>query len=161
MGPGEMILMRISPIKVTIFTLMLMIALTGVVSAAEQNTDGAAVAQANLMKLPLVFIPNQGQTDQSVLYQAKAEGHSIFFTKDNVVLATVKDDSPVSFSTTVAGINPAVTVTGVDPQQGTANFYIGNDPKEWQTSIPTYGGVEYQNILPGIRSDLQRIQWTP
>jgi len=145
-----MFLMRLSPIKVTIFTLMLMLAFTGVSCAAGQNTDGAAVVNANLMKLPLVFIPNQGQADPSVLFQAKAEGHTIFFTRDNVVLATVKDDNPVSFSTTVAGINPAVIVTGVDPQQGTANFYIGNDPKEWQTGIPTYGGVDYQNVLPGI-----------
>ena len=150
LGPEEMYLMRLSPIKVTIFSLMLMLALMGVACAAEQTTDGAAVVNMNLMKLPLVFIPNQGQADPSVLYQVRAEGHSIFFTKDNVVLATVKDDKPVSFSTTVAGINPAVTVTGVDPQQGTANFYLGNDPNEWQNGIPTYGGVEYQNVLPGI-----------
>jgi len=142
--------MRLSPIKVTIISLMLTLAIMGIACAAEQNTDGAAVVQTNMMKLPLVFIPNQGQADASVLFQAKAEAHSIFFTKDNVVLATVKDEQPVSFSTTVAGINPDVTVTGVDPQQGTANFYIGNDPKEWQTGLPTYGGVLYQNILPGI-----------
>jgi PKD repeat protein len=142
--------MRLSMIKVTIFSLMLMLAMMGIACAAEQNTDGAAVVQTNMMKLPLVFIPNQGQADASVLFQAKAEAHSIFFTKDGVLLATVKDEQPVSFSTTVAGINPDVTVTGVDPQQGTVNFYIGNDPKEWQTGIPTYGGVEYQNILSGI-----------
>ena len=129
---------------------MLTLVIVGAACAAEQNTDGAAVVHANTVKLPLVFIPNQGQADSSVLFQAKAEGHSIFFTKDAVILATVKDDKPVSFSTTISGINPSVIVSGIDPQPGKANFYIGDDPKDWQSDIPTYGGVKYQDALPGI-----------
>jgi hypothetical protein len=33
------------------------------------------------------------------------------------------------------------------------NFYIGNDPKKWQSNVPSYEAVRYQNLYKGI--DLQ------
>ena len=129
---------------------MVTLAMMGIACAAEQNTDGAAVVQTNMMKLPLVFIQNQGQADAPSCSRRKPRPIVFSLRRITWSLRPLRTDQPVSFSTTVAGINPDVTVTGVDPQEGKANFYIGNDPKEWQTGLPTYGGVEYQNILPGI-----------
>jgi PKD repeat protein len=142
--------MRFNSAKVILFILVMMLVLSGAASASEQSADGAAAVRAELSKLPLSFIPNQGQADPAVLFQVKAEGHTIFLTKDDVVLVTDNDGTPVSFSTTVAGANPAATVVGVDPLPGTASFFIGNDPAYWQSGLETYGGVEYKNILPGI-----------
>ena len=142
--------MRLDSVKVILFILVSMLVLSGAASASEQSADGAAAVRAELSKLPLSFIPNQGQADPAVLFQVKAEGHTIFLTKDNVVLVTDKDGTPVSFSTTVAGANPAATVVGVDQLPGTASFFIGNDPAYWQSGLVTYGGVEYKNILPGV-----------
>ena len=108
--------------------LVILLVLSGTASASEQSAGGAAAVRAELSKLPLSFIPNQGQADPAVLFQVKAEGHTIFLTKDNVVLVTDNDGAPVVFSTTVAGANPAATVVGVDPLPGTASFFVGNDP---------------------------------
>ncbi len=130
--------------------LVILLFLSGAVSASGQNAGGAAAVRAELSKLPLSFIPNQGQADPAVLYQAKAEGHTIFFTSNNVVLVTDNNGAPVAFSTTVAGANPTAAVIGVDPLPGTANFFIGNDPLTWRSGLATYGGVEYHNILPGV-----------
>ena len=38
----------------------------------------------------------------------------------------------------------------MEPLPGTASFFIGNDQSDWQSGIPTYGGVKYQNVLPGV-----------
>ena len=143
-------LMRFDSVKVILFMLVILLVLSGTACASEQSAGGAAAVRAELSKLPLSFIPNQGQADPAVLFQVKAEGHTIFLTKDDVVLVTDNDGTRAVFSTTVAGANPAATVVGVDPLPGTASFFIGNDPANWQSGLATYGGVEYKNILPGI-----------
>jgi len=130
--------------------LVILLAFSGVACASEQSAGGAAAVRAELSKLPLSFIPNQGQADPAVLFQVKAEGHTIFFTKDNVVLVADNDGTPAVFSTMVAGVSPDVTVVGVDPLPGKASFFVGNDPANWQSGLATYGGVEYQDVLPGV-----------
>ncbi len=142
--------MRFDSVKVILFMLVILLVLSGTACASEQSAGGAAAVRAEFSKLPLSFIPNQGQADPAVLYQAKAEGHTIFFTNNDVVLVADNDGAPAVFSTTVAGANPAATVVGVDPLPGTASFFIGNDPANWQSGLATYGGVEYKNVLPGV-----------
>ncbi len=129
-------LMRFDSVKVILFMLVILFVLSGAASASEQSAGGAAAVRAELLKLPLSFIPNQGQADPAVLFQVKAEGHTIFLTKNDVVLVADNDGTPVVFSTTVAGANPAATVVGVDPLPGTASFFVGNDPADWQSGIP-------------------------
>jgi len=31
-----------------------------------------------------------------------------------------------------------------------SNYFIGNDPSEWQTNVPSYSQILYKNIYPGI-----------
>ena len=49
-----------------------------------------------------------------------------------------------------AGANPSPVLEGLHQQPGVANFFIGNDPIEWRTSVPTYGAVAYRGLYPGI-----------
>ena len=46
--------------------------------------------------------------------------------------------------------NQNAAVTGVDELPGKANYFIGNDPKQWRTNVPTYGRVKYQGVYPGV-----------
>ncbi len=46
--------------------------------------------------------------------------------------------------------NPAAKVTGADELPGTSNYFVGNDPAKWRTSVPTYAKVKYEGIYPGI-----------
>jgi Bacterial Ig-like domain (group 3)/Beta-propeller repeat len=46
--------------------------------------------------------------------------------------------------------NSAAKVSGVDELAGTSNYFIGNDPAKWRTSVPTYAKVKYEGIYPGI-----------
>jgi len=46
--------------------------------------------------------------------------------------------------------NQNATVTGVHELPGKVNYFLGNDPKEWRTNVPTYDQVRYRNVYPGI-----------
>jgi hypothetical protein len=48
------------------------------------------------------------------------------------------------------GANPAAKVTGAEELPGKANYFIGNDPKKWHTSVPTYAKVNYKDVYPGV-----------
>jgi hypothetical protein len=39
---------------------------------------------------------------------------------------------------------------GLDPQPGRANFLLGSEPARWRTNVPTYAGVAYRELYPGI-----------
>jgi hypothetical protein len=40
--------------------------------------------------------------------------------------------------------------SGCEPQPGTSNYFIGNDPKKWRTAVPNYAKVQYQDVYPGV-----------
>ncbi|MCC7202348.1 MAG: hypothetical protein IT393_06800 [Nitrospirae bacterium] len=51
---------------------------------------------------------------------------------------------------TFLNANPNPEIIAVDPQEGKVNYFIGNDPKKWKTSIPTYKAVLYKEVYTGI-----------
>jgi hypothetical protein len=48
------------------------------------------------------------------------------------------------------GANPNPQSAGEDLLPGTSNYLQGNDPRQWQTNVPEYGRVEYEDVYPGI-----------
>jgi hypothetical protein len=39
---------------------------------------------------------------------------------------------------------------GIDRQQGFVSYFKGNDPRQWQQSLPSYGSVVYRELYPGV-----------
>ncbi|MCL1593218.1 MAG: NF038129 family PEP-CTERM protein, partial [Actinomycetia bacterium] len=64
-------------------------------------------------------------------------------TEDDQLTASVLHISLV-------GGNDTPPVFGVDELPGKANYLTGDDPSRWITNIPTYEGVQYQDVYPGI-----------
>ena len=142
------------------------------VRAAE--THASAKLAGSYGKLPLSFEANQGQTDPHVRFLSRGNGYSLFLTAKEAVLALHKpamdpeagnhgDRLPGhsgisgerSFKTDVvrmqlAGARSDALVTGKNKLPGVANYFIGNDQQKWQTSMPTYGQVEYRHVYPGV-----------
>jgi len=48
------------------------------------------------------------------------------------------------------GANPHANAVGLNPQPGVVNYFIGNNPKNWRSGIPTYGKVQYPQVYPGV-----------
>ena len=144
---------------------------------ASQAVDNPAAKKAqaaqNYGKIPLSFEANQGQADKTVKFLSNGRGYSLFLTDSSAVLALTKPElssaksgisagkglKPASARPArktdvvrmeLAGANRAMRVTGIDPLPGTANYFIGNDPAQWHTGVPTYAKVKYAGVYPGI-----------
>jgi hypothetical protein len=130
--------------------------------------------QAGYAALPLAFERNQGQVDPQVKYLARATGYTLLLTNDEAVFSfhsraaagepttrgrlhaahserssNTKESSAVLRMQLVRS-NSAAQIAAVNPLPGKTNYYLGNDPKKWQTNVSQYARVAYQNIYPGI-----------
>jgi len=50
----------------------------------------------------------------------------------------------------LVGANPQPQVVGLDELPGKSHYFIGNNPQNWHTNIPTYAKVQYRDVYPGI-----------
>jgi hypothetical protein len=98
-------------------------------------------------KLPLSFEPNQGQTDARVKFLARASGYTLFVTAEEAVFAG-RDGSVERMK--LIGAKRNMRMEPLDEQPGISNYFIGNDPSKWRTSIPNYGRVALRGVCPGI-----------
>ncbi|MEP7290088.1 MAG: SBBP repeat-containing protein [Chloroflexota bacterium] len=143
-------------------------------SVATPSTAIPKSAQDAYGKLPTSFIANAGQLDSSVRFEVRSSAGHLFFTPQGVTLALttgskspkpVDDRSLALRHTPTADTTPQTSVTvrlnfdgaspnailgGADQQPGIANFFIGNDPAQWHTNVPTFAGVTYHDLYPGI-----------
>jgi hypothetical protein len=143
-------------------------ATTPAANHARQRDSGAVYGA-----LPLSFELNQGQTDERVKFLARSEGYVLFLTATEAVMAL---DNPAAHHKgkenrharkghaesgeampprsivrlKLEGANPAPRVEGLEQLPGLSNYFAGSDPTRWQTNIPTYTGVRYTEVYPGI-----------
>ena len=64
--------------------------------------------------------------------------------------ATCKKDIAVVRMRLAGAGNGVADPVGEEPLPGTANYFIGNDPANWHTSVPTYSKVRYSGVYPGV-----------
>ena len=137
----------------------------------------AALAPAQLMaRAALAFVPNAGQSDPRVLFQVSSPAGSLFFTAGQVVIALPQGKAPGELPESLAarigdaplpaaphaaqsiqlsfvGADPTAQLSGQDQLPGVANYILGSDPAGWHTGLPTYAGITYHGLYPGV--DLQ------
>ncbi len=124
-------------------------------------------------KLPLSFEENRGQTDARVKFLARGRGYTLFLTATDAVLKLQAHSStpstkretprgilpvathsePEKFSAVrmrLEGANPEASASGVDELHGKTNYFIGKDAGKWHRNIPTFAGVKFREIYPGI-----------
>jgi hypothetical protein len=130
--------------------------------------------QASFASLPLAFEPNQGQTDPQVNYMARANGYTLFLTRQDAVFsfhskssanarpsrsrvsrlqvnaAPSISEKPAVVRMQLVGANSTTHITAADQLPGKSNYYLGNDPKKWQTNVSQYARVAYKSVYPGI-----------
>jgi len=151
-----------SPIDffVGVAVLLLLLATTGASFAYAEQTRApmsspavpVSSAAAGYGQLPLSFVPNVGQSDAVVRYQAHAMGGMLFFEDDAVVLSlpTTEDQTRSVVHLRFDGVNVAHRVINAERLPGIVNYFIGNDPSRWLTDLPTYAGIVYEQLYPGI-----------
>jgi hypothetical protein len=125
-------------------------------------------------KLPMGFEANMGQTAQEVRFVSHGMGYGLFLTPQEAVIALQQHSMAHNLSplhrmayfralrqarqterTTVLrmrleGANPAAGIEGVDRLPGKVNYFIGKNPKDWHTDVPSYARVKYTGIYRGV-----------
>jgi uncharacterized protein (TIGR03437 family) len=97
--------------------------------------------------IPLSFEPNTGQASAEVRYLARGSSYTLYLAGGETMLAG-RNQSPLR--TKLPGANLSARIAGEGPQASTSNYFVGNDPRKWRTSVPNYEKVRYAGIYPGI-----------
>src|SRR5438093_4582010 len=125
--------------------------------AAVASATSQTRVQEGYGALPLSFEANLGQTDPRVQFLARGKGYTLFLTPNEAVfsLRKAKVEVKAEYQQTVLpmrleGPNPSPGASGLEPLPGIVNYFIGNNPQNWRTNIPTYKKVEYNEVYPGI-----------
>jgi hypothetical protein len=64
--------------------------------------------------------------------------------------AGAEEPSYTTLQIRLVGANPATQAEGLVALPGKSNYFIGNDPKQWRTDVPTYGRVKFHDVYPGV-----------
>jgi len=131
-------------------------------------------------KMPLYFIPNQGQMDTQVAYYIQGKDKTIYFTSEGLTYV-LRDNSE---GEEIAGKTASVKERSlIDPagrelrsrrdqrryavkldfvganadvwpsgeeKTGAVISYFKGKPEEWKAGLPTYSRIVYKNLWPGI-----------
>jgi len=106
--------------------------------------------EARIASLPLSFIPNAGQLPEDVIFMVKDRAYTVLFGSRGVTFVVHGGRGSAVVQLRFLGANEGVLVEGLDELPGTANFLLGDDPSRWYTKLPTYAGVVYRSLYPGI-----------
>jgi hypothetical protein len=146
----------------------LLITLAAIACHAQQSLSRSTQSAVNYGHLPLAFEVNQGQTDPQVRFLSRGKGYTAFLTTSGIVLSlrpteVLGDPQPSKLGTAskaqssaatlqfrLVGGNPNPEIVGEDPLSARVNYFIGNNPAQWHTNVPTYGRVRGKNVYSGI-----------
>src|SRR5215217_907084 len=118
-------------------------------AAAPQMSEQEA--QDAYEKLPLSFVPNEGQTDQAVRYYAQGAGYGFFFTHEGATLSLANAQGRGhALGLEFQGANSHATLQARGRLPGEVNYLVGDDPANWQQGLPTHAELLYGGLWPGI-----------
>ncbi len=139
--------------------------------STRQDSSGEMKFKRSYGQLPLIFEPNEGQTDPRVSYFCRGAGYSLFLTPKEAVLTLRQPEPPSRHPGREKGqalpLEPSrvrervlriklkeaqspSSVEGMDKLEGTSNYFIGKDPRKWRTGIPQFARVKLKDVYPGI-----------
>jgi hypothetical protein len=151
-------------------------------SAQTSSIPGSAALKVDqdFGKMPLYFIPNQGQMDAQVAYYLQGKDKTIYFTSEGLTYLLSERRAGEEIAEKTASvkehlvINPAerelrslrdqrrfavkLDFVGAnadvrpsgEEKTGAVISYFKGKPEEWKAGLPTYSRIVYKDLWPGI-----------
>jgi len=129
--------------------------------AAIEESDGS-----------LLFIENTGQFHPDVHFQLNGNGSTIWLTEDAIWI-TIIASPPHHGGVATQGAHVRLSFAGANPHprlepfnrlDTVINYYHGNNPANWHTHVPVWGGIRYVDLFPGVDLELAgkdgHLTWT-
>ena len=137
------------------------------------NSDQSKLSRVTPGGFQPLFIENQGQYDQRVLFRTDLDGATVWLTESGIyhqlvrrVARSAVDDNPAGtfghivdrpdsleyrvLWTSFVGAESHPYIVGDRLSSTTTNYFIGEDPQHWYTRVPAYREVVYHDLYPGI-----------
>src|SRR5258708_3042671 len=137
------------------FLILFILSIT-LVPGSGKTTVAAQIAVAgtkieNQVRLPLGFERNIGQTDPSIRFEAHSLNGGLVFKQDSVEISVSgTSDNVATVRLHYVNANPQIQLVGQNRSPGITNYILGNDPARWVVDVPTYTGITYLQLYPGI-----------
>lgn len=114
---------------------------------------------ADFGRMPLQFIPNQGQMDGRVAYYVQGRDKTIYFTSEGLTFvlanhARVEGPEPERPQRWVVkldfvGSNADVKPVGLEKSGAVISYFKGK-PEEWKAGLAAFSKIIYRDLWPGI-----------
>ncbi len=124
-------------------------------------------------QVPLSFEANHGQANEPVKFLARGTNATLYLTPTEAALEVkglrnadfgmrneqsdhqppTTDHQPLATAIVkmkLLGANANPRLQGEQELPGKSNYFSGSDPNGWQTNIPTYRQVKYEQVYDGI-----------
>jgi hypothetical protein len=119
----------------------------------------------------VMFIENVGQFAAGARYQVRGGNSTIWLAEDALWVSmlqapdtsqtpafsageeqkmseTPRQGANIKLSFEGANLHP--TLEPINRLETSVNYFIGNDPDQWKSDVPAWGGVRYKDLYPGI-----------
>src|ERR1039458_3536576 len=117
----------------------------------SQTPVSSRALQDGYNNLPLSFEENRGQARPGVKFLAHGRGSTLLLTpNEGQFQISGKEKQQTLLRFTFPGANHAPAMTGLDPQPGRSNYFLGGNAAQWQTNITHYSRVVYRDLYPGV-----------
>ena len=97
-----------------------------------------------------------GQIDKHLRFLSHTDRYALFVAQNELVLVLESQTAsngrkghPSVLRVRLAGSNQSARVEGLDPAPTRVNYFVGEDPDNWHTDVPTFRRVRYAGIYPG------------
>lgn len=105
-----------------------------------------AVKEPAFGNVPLYFIPNKGQVNETARFYAKTSRYTLWMTKQGLVFDTHQDASRLVF----LEANREPEMAPVELTRHRVNYYKGSDRSKWHSGIQTSTAVLYKNVYKNV-----------
>jgi uncharacterized protein (TIGR03437 family) len=116
--------------------------------ATADQRRGTPAIPGGLKAFPLIFEAKQVQAGGKVTFLGRGRGYSLYLSPGEAVLAVSAAFPAVRMK--LVGANRRVSMEGIDPVPGRANYFLGSNPRQWRTGIPMFARVVSRQVYPGI-----------
>jgi hypothetical protein len=107
----------------------------------------SANARTLMSRLPARFERHE-EKGGDVAFIARGYGHQLQLSCDEAVLAPAQGErAPVRMR--VVGAQRC-TARGEGARSSSTNYFIGSDPTQWRTNVPSYEKARFNDVYPGI-----------
>ena len=88
--------------------------------------------------MPILFIPNEGQFDDNVSYQAQSSPDQVITVFKNGIEFSPAGNNTTTFKPVfvkLVGAENSTKIIGLNPVNGTANYYYGSNSSAWNREV--------------------------